>query len=263
MLKKLLKYDLTNIFRFLTIFYSLAIFFALLTRIFLSIENSMIMNVIGNICTGVTISMIFNILINNVMRFWVRFKQNFYGDESYLTHTLPVEKPTMYLSKALTAFITLFTSMAVITLTLFAAYYSKENLEILKNLLSNVALSFDSSVTGIILAFLLIFFLEVANILQIGFTGVILGHKMQTNKTLLSIVFGFAVYMISQTFVLIALLLVSVFSPDLMNLFITNKAITIEAIKTLFFLSLIVYMGLLFAVYFLNVMLLKQGVNVD
>lgn len=169
----------------------------------------------------------------------------------------------MYLSKALTAFITLFTSMAVITLTLFAAYYSKENLEILKNLLSNVALSFDSSVTGIILAFLLIFFLEVANILQIGFTGVILGHKMQTNKTLLSIVFGFAVYMISQTFVLIALLLVSVFSPDLMNLFITNKAITIEAIKTLFFLSLIVYMGLLFAVYFLNVMLLKQGVNVD
>ena len=263
MLKKLLKYELTNIFRFLTIFYSLAIFFALLTRIFLSIENSMIMNVIGNICTGVTISMIFNILINNVMRFWVRFKQNFYGDESYLTHTLPVEKPTMYLSKALTAFITLFTSMAVITLTLFAAYYSKENLEILKNLLSNVALSFDSSVTGIILAFLLIFFLEVANILQIGFTGVILGHKMQTNKTLLSIVFGFAVYMISQTFVLIALLLVSTFSPDLMNLFITNNAITIEAIKTLFFLSLIVYMGLLFAVYFLNVKLLKQGVNID
>ena len=263
MLKKLLKYELTFAFRLLTIFYALALFFALLTRIFLRIENSMIMDVIGKICTGVTISMIFNILINNILAFWGRFKKNLYSDESYLTHTLPVEKHTMYLSKALTALITLFASMAVITLTLFVAYYSKENLALLKNLLLGAATSFDSSVTGLIFAFLLIFFLEAAHILQIGFTGVILGHKMQTNKTLLSIVFGFAAYMLSQTLVLMALFLVSMFSPDLMNLFITNSAITMDAIKTVFFLSLIVYTALLVAVYFLNVKLFNQGVNVD
>ncbi len=263
MLKKLLKYELTFVFRILTIFYTLALFFAFLTRIFSGIENSMIMNVIGKICTGVTISMIFNILINNILAFWGRFKKNLYGDESYLTHTLPVEKQTLYLSKALTALISMFASMAVITLALFVAYYSKENLEILKNLLMGVATSFDSSVTGVILAFLFIFFLEAAHILQVGFTGIIIGHKMQTNKTLLSIVFGFMAYMLSQTLVLIILFLASVFSPDLMNLFVTNSAITMNAMKTIFALSVLVYLALLFAVYFLNVKLFKQGVNID
>ena len=103
MLKKLLKYDLQNIYKVLIIFYSLSLFFALLTRIFLNIENSFIMNIIGQICNATTISMIFNILINNLLRLWVRFKNNFYGDESYLTHTLPINKKTLYLSKTLTA----------------------------------------------------------------------------------------------------------------------------------------------------------------
>ena len=263
MLKKLLKYELSFALRHLAIFYSIGVFFALLTRTFSGVENSLIMDVIGKICSGVTISMIFNILINNVLAFWARFKKNLYGDESYLTHTLPVKKHTMYLSKALTALISMFVSMAVITLALFVAYYSKENLEILKNLLSNIALSFDSSITELILAFLLIFFLEIVNMLQIGFTGIILGHKMQTNKTLFSILFGFVTYMLSQVFVLIALLLVSVFSPELMNLFITNNAITMDAVKTIFLLSLVIYTALLFAIYFVNVKLFHQGVNVD
>lgn len=264
MLKKLLKYDLTSNFRFLTIFYSLAVFFALLTRIFVSIENSLIMDVIGKICIGATISMIFNILINNIMRFWGRFKQNLYGDEAYLTHTLPVEKQTLYLSKALAALIALFASMAVITLTLFIAFYSKTNLEILKNFLLTAATSLDTNITALIFAFLFIFFLEVAHILQIGFTGIILGHKMQNHKTLLSIAFGFAAYMVSQTFVLIVLFIVALFSPELMNLFITNQAtLSIDAIKITFFLSLFVYTALLFIVYFINVKLFKQGVDLE
>ena len=71
MLKKLLRYDLKSIFKLLIIFYSLALFFALLTRIFFSIENSIIMNIIGKICSGTAISMMFSILINNLMRICV------------------------------------------------------------------------------------------------------------------------------------------------------------------------------------------------
>ena len=123
MLKKLLKYDLKNMFKFLVIFYVIALFFAILTRIFLNIENSLVMKIIGQVCSGVTISMIFNILINNLMRSWIRFKQNLYGDESYLTHTLPIEKKTLYLSKIITAIITMFVSIVVIGLTLFIAYF--------------------------------------------------------------------------------------------------------------------------------------------
>ena len=56
MLRKLLKYDLKNLFKFLSIFYILTLFFGILTRVFLGFENSFILLVIGKICNGVMIA---------------------------------------------------------------------------------------------------------------------------------------------------------------------------------------------------------------
>jgi len=263
MLKKLLKYDLKDRCKFLVIFYILSLFFALLTRLFLSIENSFIMNVIGQICSGVTISMIFNILINNLIRLWVRFKQNLYGDESYLTHTLPLEKKTLYLSKILTSIITLFTSIAVIGLTLFIAYYSKENLDLVKKLLLPLADIYNSSIIGILLAFLFIFFLEFLNALQSGYTGIILGHKMDNYKTGYSFIFGFLSYMAIQVFGLFVIFIMSLFNQDLMNLFITNEIINIEMIKLVIYTSIFIYSISFVVQYFINLKLFEKGVNVD
>lgn len=263
MLKKLLKYDLKNIFKLLFVFYSLSLFFAILTRLFLNIENSLIMNIIGQICSGVSISMIFNILINNIMRLWVRFKQNLYGDESYLTHTLPVEKKTLYVSKILTALITLFASIGVIGLTLFIAYYSKENIESLKNILLPVATAYGSTIIKLLLAFLFIFFLEFINALQCGFTGIILGHKMNNARTGYSILFGFCAYMAIQTFGILLIFIISLFNKDLMNLFITNEIVNIDMLKIVIYLAIIIYTITFIINYLINLKLFKKGVNVD
>ncbi|MBQ8472066.1 MAG: hypothetical protein IJ501_01030 [Bacilli bacterium] len=263
MLKKILKYDLENIFKLLIIFYSLSLFFALLTRILLDIENSFIMNIIGQISSGVTISMIFNILINNLMRLWVRFKNNFYGDESYLTHTLPISKNTLYLSKFLTSIITLFTSIFIIGLTLFIAYYSKENIKFLKDLLLPVANIYDTSIMKIIVAFLFIFFLEFANLLQSGFTGIILGHKKNNNKLGYSVLFGFITYILTQIFVLISMFFMGIFNKDIMNLFFTNQIINIDILKTIIYIAILIYTITLLVCYFINLKLFNKGVNVD
>ena len=263
MLKKLLKYELKSIFKFLIIFYSLALFFGSLTRIFLSIENSFIMNIIGEICSGAAISMMFSILINNLMRSWVRFKQNFYGDESYLTHTLPIEKKILYIAKILTATITLFTSVAVIGLTIFIAYYSKENLELIKNLLLPMANAYGSTIIKILLVVLFICFLEIANALQSGFTGIILGHKMNTAKTGYSVLFGFGAYMVIQVFALLTLFVISLFNKDLINLFITNEMINMEMLKVIIYCAIIIYLITFVIGYFVNLKLFKKGVNVD
>ena len=114
MLKKLLKYDLQWCFKPLIVFYILGIFFAIITRVVESMEQSLIVLIIDKICSGVVIAMLINILINCFMRNWVRFVTNIYKDESYLTHTLPVSKSELYLSKVLTAVITLITSFVVI-----------------------------------------------------------------------------------------------------------------------------------------------------
>ncbi len=263
MLGKLLKYDIKSIIKYLCIFYSLAVFFGLLTRLFFSVENSLVMNIIGQICQGTAISMMFSIVINNLMRMWVRFKINLYGDESYLTHTLPINRETVYISKILASVITLFISVAVITFTLFVAYYSKEDLEFIKNMLLPIADSYDTSITLLITAIMLVLFLEFANILQCGFTGIILGHRMNSAKIGFSVLFGFVVYMISQVIVIIVMFAVALFNNDFMNLFITNEAVNISVIKTALYIAIIGYTLVFLIGLAINIKLFKKGVNVD
>jgi hypothetical protein len=263
MLKYLLKYDLKYIFKLIVVFYSLALFFGALARVFLSVENSLAMEIIGRICSGTAISMMFSILINTLMRLWVRFKQNFYGDESYLTHTLPVKKQTLYLSKIITSAVSVFVGVLVIAVTLFIAYYSKENIELLKNLILPLANIYESSVLKVILAFLVVFFLEFANILQAGLTGIILGHKMSSAKTGFSVLYGFLVYMATQVFSVVVLLIFGLFNDNFMNLFVTQNAIDIPTIKAVVWLSIAVYSICLIVIYFVNQHLFKKGVNVD
>ncbi|MBQ4634225.1 MAG: hypothetical protein IJB71_02625 [Bacilli bacterium] len=263
MLKKFLKYDLKNIFKFLIIFYSLALFFSLLTRIFFSIQNSLIMNIIGQICSGTTISMIFSIIINNLMRMWVRFKQNLYGDEAYLTHTLPLKKETIYLSKILTAIITLFVSVIVSALSLFIAYYSKENINLLKTILLPISTIYDINMISILIIFLFILFLEFGNILQCGFAGIIIGHRKNNAKTGYSVLFGFISFLVSQLFVILLIFLIALFNKDLMNFFVTKELITINAFKTILYLACFIYTLLLIIGYVVNIKLFKKGVNVE
>lgn len=263
MLKKLLKYDFINIYKGLVIFYSLSLFFSIIARLFIGIDNSFIMNIIGNICVGVAISMMFNVLINNFIRLWVKFKQNLYGDESYLTHTLPIEKKTLYLSKIISLVVSLFTSVLVIALSLFIIYYSKDNLEVLRNMLLSVAEIYDSSTIKLILVFLFIFFIEAVNMLQCGFTGIILGHRMNNIKAIYSFVFGFLSYMAIQVFGLFVIFIVALFNSDLMNLFFTNEVISLDMVKLIIYLSISIYSITFIIFYFINVNLFNKGVNVD
>ena len=263
MLKKLLKYDLEYNYKVLVIFYLLAIFFAIFTRICFNIENSFIMNIIGQISSGVTISMIFNILINNLMRLWVRFKNNFYNDEAYLTHTLPVNKKMLYLSKMLSSIISLLGSVVVIGITLFIAYYSKENIEVIKNILTPLADVYNSTILNILLSFLFIFFLEFLNALQAGYTGIILGHGMHNVKTGYSVLFGFISYIFTQLFVLLMIFITGIFNKDILNLFYTTTIIDISLIKFIIYLAIIIYSVVLAINYFINLKLFNKGVNVD
>ncbi|MBQ8219173.1 MAG: hypothetical protein IJZ79_05410 [Bacilli bacterium] len=263
MLKKLLKYDLQNIYKVLSIFYMLAIFFSTLTRIFLNFENSYILNIIGKVCSGITISMIANILINNLMGVWVRLKHNFYGDESYLTHTLPISKKTLYLSKFLSSIITLFISVLVITITLFIAYYSKDLIQSIKNILLPIATAYDSTIIKIILAFIFIVFLEIANGMHAGYTGIILGHNMNNNKVGYSVLYGLITYILTQIFIILIVFINGLFNSDIMNLFYTTDMITVGIIKYLITLAIIVYLTTIIIIYFINIRIFNKGVNID
>ena len=263
MLVKLMKHDLKSALKILSIFYGIGLLFAVLTRVFFAVENSALLNIFGKICSGVTISMIFNIIINNVLRMWGRFRENLYGDESYLTHTLPVKRTMHYMAKAVTSLVTLLVSTVVIVLLLFVAYYSKENMEILKAFLFPVAQAYDFSVTGIVAVALAVVFLEILNTLQCGFTGIILGHRMNSGKIGFTVLFGLVIYMATSIVVVAVLAVAGIFSPDIMNVIVTADALSVDTVKTVLWLSIGVYSALAVVFCIMNAKLLERGVNVD
>lgn len=262
MLKKLLKYDIKNIYKFLIIFYSLTLFFSILTRIFIYVDNSVITTIIKNICLGTSIAMMINILINNTIRLWVRFKESIYGDESYLTHTLPVTKKKIYLSKFILSILTLLVSTIIIVLSIIIIFYNKDNFEVFKNVLQQSLNIYDISIYTLIFAFLLILFLELFSALQAGYTGIILGNRRNNNRTLFSILYGFIIYIVTQLIVLISVFIVGIFNSNIMDLFTSNN-ISSDILKLLFILSTIIYLLIIIFVYIFNIKILSKGVNVE
>ena len=263
MLGKLLKYDLKWIIKTIVIFYILSIIFAILTRIFLSVENSLLFNVIGRIFNGAMISMICSSIINSLMRSWVRFVHIVYKDESYLTHTLPVEKKNIYLSKVLTGIITSFITIVVAILNVFIAYYSKNNMEALKGFLKVTATTYDTTVIKLLLVIALVVFLEILFIILIGYAGIIIGHRSNKNKMLKSVILGIALYFGTSTLTLGIVYIVGLFNSGVMNVINTTEIVNFEAMKTVMYIGIGIYALYNIIYYTVGRIAFNKGVNVD
>lgn len=263
MLGKLLKYDLKWIYKLVGVFYALSFIFAIITRICSSIDDSMLFSVLTQISAGFTIAMIANSVINGIMRSWVRFRENLYKDESYLTHTLPVEKKTIYLAKVLAAILCSFTSILVSVICLFICYYSKENIEFLKQALELTANTYDTTVMTILLVISFVLFLEIVFIILVGYMGMILGHKANRYKMVKSIIIAFGCYMGTMVFSLAMIALIGIFNQDIMNLIKTIDTISIDAIKIAMLSAILMYTCYNVIYYWLGKKQLEKGVNVE
>ncbi len=265
MLIRLLKYDLKKMLKFLSVFFFLALFFGLLTRLCGEIGDSLALSIVKGILNGTTISMMCSLMINCFMRSWVLFRSGLYGDESYLTHTLPVKKQTLYASKALTATISVLFSLVAILLVLFVTYWSKDLWTFIKAFLTPVSDYLDIPIFGIFAFLFAVLFLEFFNGLQIGFVGLILGHRFNHSKILMSVIIGFLVYMITQSISLIGMLIVGLLNSDFMKIFSTTDLMSLSP-------SVVISISLIGAGFYalfgilgfvVNTRLLKRGVNVD
>lgn len=263
MLGKLLKYDLKWVYKLIGIFYILAFIFSVIGRVFGEIENSLICEIVSQIAFGTAISMMVSGLINCLMRSWVRFTRNIYKDESYLTHTLPIEKKKIFASKVITGIIAVFTSMITIIICLFICYYSEANMEVLKGILELAATTYNTTVLNLLLLVSIVIFLEIVYVLLTGYVGIILGHKSNKNKMARSIVIGFVLYFIFQTLTLGLIAVYGLFNSEVMNLINTTDIINVEAIKSVMYAGIGIYVLYSIILYWLGQRYLKKGVNVE
>lgn len=263
MLGKLIKYDLKWVYKALVVFYALSFIFSGISRGISCIENSIVFSVASSISISIAISMMISSIINCVMRLWVRFVRNLYKDESYLTHTLPVSKNKLFMSKVICAIITIFTTFIVIVFCLFICFYSKTNIEILKSLLEVAASTYDITVIGLILLIILVIFLEVLFVTLIGYASIIIGNRFNTAKMLKSVIWGIALYLITQATTLLIIFILGVFNSEVMNLINTTNIVNIDAIKSVMFLGIGIYGVYILIYYIIGKILFEKGVNVD
>ena len=165
MLVKLMKYDIKKMSKLLIIFYAITLGLAGITRLINIGKEIQSISIIGSIFAGFTYSGIANILVNTFIHIIKVFITDFYKDESYLTHTLPVNKGKLLLSKYLSSLIVVLSSVVVIFLSLFIMFYSPEFMLALKMMISATVSGFNmpswvfvTLIVGIIFAYFLMNF---------------------------------------------------------------------------------------------------------
>ena len=265
MLKRLLKYDLVYMYKCLIIFYALSLVCGLCTRIFDNAGDAMILVIVTKIFNGAAISMMFSIIFNNILRLWARFSSNLYGDESYLTHTLPVTKSMHYTSKFLTVIITTISSILVVVVTLFIAYIeSKEQLrEIIDKFI------YEDGNIGDVLLVVFILILQIIHIIQLGYTGMIFGNRRMNMRLVWSFAYGFIGYILTQICSVIYIFAMALISENVKKMLFTAYGTSTnfnkldETIEFLLYGILILYIVFITIVFVINKKMLNKGVNVD
>ena len=263
MLKKIIKYDLKWINKLLIIFYIVLLFISLLLRIVESLEMTNIVIIIDKILTGVLISGVISCVFNCLIRFWALFINTIYKDQSYLTHTLPVSRKTLYDGKVLSGLISLITTFIVIILCLLVLCIGNDKMDLLKNIFNTLKSIFGSNTSiSLIITFIFIILLEVMEMMQFGVFGIILGHKSNNGKILKSIVLGIVSYNMAQTIMLGILYIISIFNSGIGELFKTGMPSNNSMILFIY-ISMSIYLIFNVALYFINRKLLSKGIDVD
>ena len=150
----------------------------------------------------------------------------------------------------------------VIAASLLICYYSKENIELLKNSLNLVASLYESSITSLILQMFTLVFLEFTFILLTGYIGIILGHKSNNNKILKSCLYGFLTYIFSSIIILLIVYISGLFNSDIMSIF-TSTTFTLSVFKTILLIVMTAYLILIVLEYIIGLKTVSKGVNID
>lgn len=263
MLGKLFKYDFKWINKIMIVYYIIAIVLAILTRFVESIEQNLLIVIIDKILVATLISCFASIAVTSIMRIWVRFKNNIYKDESYLTHTLPVTKNDIFNAKMLASVLSIIIAIAMIIGCIAIVLLNESTIELIKDTYHNMSFVYGKGVLNSLIASLILtIILEVVLMMQSGIFGIVVGYKANNHKTLRAIFIGLMMYAFFSAFSIILLLIATKFNPALDAVYRTDIP-SPEVSKILIYFGLITYGVYNLGYYLINKSILKKGVNVD
>jgi hypothetical protein len=261
MIRKLVKHDIKNMTKILVYFYAISIILAAITRLINLGNHIHIISIIGMIFAGFTYSAIANILINTFVHIIKVFICSFYKDESYLTHTLPVSKKQLLISKYISSLIVVLTSTFVCFLTLFILFYSNEFVQTIKAFIEMAVSGFNMPVWLFITLFVFIIFSQICSMMSMAFAAIIKGNSYNSKRILYGIIWFVIYYYI--TMMATALIVVITFAINGSLQFLIAQVMPQSAFITVLIVGLITDMLSAIIFYFVSKKLFEKGVNVD
>ena len=192
MLGKVLKYDLISICKNLIPLYVVLLGLSLMVRILSLFDNvSVIEILLGLMIFGLILISIFSILLTGI--FSVKYYlENLFKDQAYLTHTLPVKKGTLLLSKVFSSLITIVITLVCVIISLLIAFYQA-------NLFSGVIEFLGKSYAGMEVYKFLIFMsiyglIAYLTTILMVYASISIGFSKSSNKLVNSVVWALIFY---------------------------------------------------------------------
>ena len=211
MFSKLLKNNLRKNMRWLWILFASTIVVSGITRGVKELGTTIaFFKVFGIVLDSVFYALLINSLIQPFLRSFLNFTKSVYGDESYLTHTLPVTKNQIINSKFLTTFIELSLAFLTVIISILIMFASPNLIVTLEFILSSLIVGKVSVVLAIVL-FVLLVMVEFFMFISIIHYAIVMAYKSKEKRVLKSFlytaVFSFAAITILGIIMVMVLLI--------------------------------------------------------
>lgn len=261
MIAKLIKYDLIKTSRTLKYLYAITLGLAVLTRIINLFDYIFAFHIIGLIFAGCTYSMIVNALINTFIHVLKSFMSDFYGDRSYLIHTLPASKNQLFTAKYITALILLVVSLIISLGSLAIVLLTPELASSLNTLLSSEIPGFDMQAWVFVMAFAIIIIVQICAYMSFGFFAVIKANTYNRKRVGMGFLWFGITYAVSMFGIMLLTIIITAIFGDVAQIF-ADKLDSHTLKLVLISVSIAYAIEMVICTYLAN-KTFNKGVNVD
>lgn len=258
---KLMKYDIKKMMRILVYIYAISLGLAIITRLINLGNNIQAIAIIGHVFGSLTYAAVVSVIVNTFVHILRVFIVGFYRDESYLTHTLPVKKEKLLLSKYLSSLLVIICSVVVSALSLFIVLYSESLFNFIKQSLEIMVSGFNMSVGGFLALIVFILFSQICAMTSMAFAAIVKANTYN-NKRIMKGLVWFAIYYFGSTIcTLLTAVIVFATSGNLKELIASQMSNS--SFMIILVLGLVLYFIYAIIFYLLANKMFKKGVNVD
>ena len=257
MMKNLIKRHLIWDLKLPAYYAAFAVVFTIACRLTDPLKDSAVGMFINRLFFGIAVSMAVSTVINMLIRCWIRFNRTSYKDESYLFHTLPLPRSTVYRSHLVSAVIAVAVSVVFAALCILMLFINTEVIEGIKAAFSTA----EGTATAALMATTLV--TEMVFLLFCGIVGTVLGYSFDGSRTLKSVLFAAAIYTVAGLAALPLVYLLGMTDPAIKAIFTGGGEVFTPSFWKIGLLLTCYYVVLCAALAWIGKKLYLKKLNVD